>query len=671
MSGESMRIGVGIDPSLVPTQGAVLPMGAGSGQAPPAPPAPAGGTVHPASGGVGGAGQGGVPNLGGSQPIQPPAPPVAPTGTPANAASGGSGTGYVPNWTGGPGGGAPPAQPQNIPPPVTSGVNQSSNGGGSSGGGAAAPSAPSVPTNVQIPYLDLSGDIAAYRSARADGKSLFQGISAAMSPYATRYSRGTTFLRTDGYIDDENKNLRTFQFEDTLTGDLNLARAGDHSLYAEQVRRNEKLGMARRAGGTVASLAGQAARGYYSDEIFSEERVASNLVTQAGAGMLMSGHLGVMGAGALTMAAGTVFSARTAAKESGAGALIHTREMAERPGAQIAFARGFDAKAMVGSYSEPTRQAALAAKDMASYGFQGGEAVYMQAQFNNAVGYAGSAASSEYLASMAVQGVGVGVLSNLASRVNASTGRGDRAVAQDTALRSATDTAFDMGMTADRVAEYVGRRGAVLQGLQERGISAGAGVSEGMDRFARGYESLGAGTPVGYGQHVAQAYGGAAHRASSMMDVGRGLAETAMMASAAVSGGDYFGMMKELERYQSDQGAADRAVRSSLGSGDTTRFALQSIMGQDAAKAISAAGGVPDAGAAPKRADEVAKNVTATLSADAEGKLNTFLLAMSDTFKNIADLLKDRNQGAARRMSAVASGDASGTVFPGGGTSDF
>lgn len=652
MSGESMRIGVGIDPSLVPSQGAVVPMGAGSGQAPPAPPAPAGGTVHPASGGVGGAGQGaGVPNLGGSQPIVPPAPPVAPTGTPANAASGGAGSGA--------GAGAvqpqQPVQPQVIPQPVTSGVNQSSNGGGSSGGGStAAPSTPSVPQNIQIPYLDLAGDLDAYKRARAAGKSVFQGISAAMSPYATRYSRGTHALRDSGYIDDENKNLLNYQFEDTISGDLSLAQEGQHSLYAEQVRRNEKLHMARRAMGGAAALAGQATRGYYSDEIFSEERVASNLVTQAGAGMLMTGHLGVMAAGAVTMGVGTVLGARTAAKESGAGELIHTREMAERPGAQIAFAKGMEVGPNTGRI-----QAARAAHIMKGYGYQAGEAIYMQAQFSNAVGYEGSADATEYLASMANQGVGVGVLSNLAARVGASTGIGDRAAAQAAAMRSATDTAFGMGMTADRVAEYVGRRGAVLQGLQERGISAGADVSEGMDRFARGYESLGAGTPVGYGQHVAQAYGGAAHRASSMMDVGRGLAETAMMASAAVAGGDYFGMMKELERYQSDQGAADRAVRSSLGSGDTTRFALQSIMGQDAAKAISEAGGVPDVGAAPKRPDEIAKGVTVTLSADAETKFTAVFAALAANQKDIIDLIKDRNQGSERRISAVPGGDPS------------
>ena len=654
MSGESMRIGVGIDPSLVPSQGAVVPMGAGSGQAPPAPPAPAGGTVHPASGGVGGAGQGtGVPNLGGSQPIVPPAPPVAPTGTPANAASGGAGTGYVPNWTGGPGGGAPPVQPQGIPPPVTSGVNQSSNGGGSSGGGStAAPSTPSVPQNVQIPYLDLSEDMAAYKRARAAGKSVFQGISAAMSPYATRYSRGTHTLRDSGYIDDENKNLLNYQFEDTISGDLSLAQKDQHSLYAEQVRRNEKLHMARRAMGGAAALAGQATRGYYSDEIFSEERVASNMVTQAGAGMLMTGHLGVMAAGAVTMGVGTIAGARTAAKESGAGELIHTREMAERPGAQIAFAKGMDVGPNTGRI-----QAARAAHIMKGYGYQAGEAIYMQAQFSNAVGYEGSAYATEYLASMANQGVGVGVLSNLAARIGASTKEKNRALAQEAAMSSATDTAFGMGMTADRVAEYVGRRGAVLQGLQERGISAGAGVTGGMDRFVRGYESLDAGTPVGYGQHVAQAYGGAAHRASSMMDVGRGLAETAMMASAAVSGGDYFGMMKELERYQQDPRAADSAVRSSLGSGDTTRFALQSIMGQDAAKAIAEAGGVPDVGAAPSRPNEVAKGVTVTLSADAETKFTAVFAALAANQKDIIELIKDRNQGSERRISAVPGGD--------------
>ena len=652
MSGESMRIGVGIDPSLVPSQGAVVPMGAGSGQAPPAPPAPEGGTVHPASGGVGGAGQG----TGGAWPgyvrnwVQAPAPPVAPTGTPANAASGGAGSGA--------GAGAvqpqQPVQPQVIPQPVTSGVNQSSNGGGSSGGGsAAAPSTPSVPQNVQIPYLDLSGDLDAYRQARAAGKSVFQGISAAMSPYATRYSRGTTELRTRGYIDDENKNLLNYQFEDTISGDLSLAQRGDHSLYAEQVRRNEKLHMARRAMGGAAALAGQATRGYYSDEIFSEERIASNMATQVGSGMLMTGNLAVMGAGALTMGVGAIAGARTAAKESGAGELIHTREMLERPGAHIAFALGKGV-----STNTVTNQALRASTAMAGYGYQAGEAAYMQAQFSGAVGYAGSTESSGYLASMAVQGVGVGVLSNLAARVGASTGIGDRATAQESAMRSATDTAFGMGMTSDRVAEYVGRRGAVLQGLQERGISAGADVSEGMDRFARGYESLGAGTPVGYGQHVAQAYGGAAHRASSMVDVGRGLTETAMMAAAAVSGGDYFGMTKELERYQKDQGAADSAVRSSLGSGDAYRIALQSGMGHDAAKAISDAGGVPDVGAATKRADEVAKGVTATLSADAESKLINVMAILAASQKDIVDLLQDRNSGSARRVSAVLGGDS-------------
>ncbi len=353
------------------------------------------------------------------------------------------------------------------------------------------------------------------------------------------------------------------------------------------------------------------------------------------------------------MGAGAVFGARTAAKESGAGEAIHTREMLERPGASIAFARGMGVSTGV-----VVNQGQRAATAMAGYGYQAGEAAYMQAQFNSAVGYAGSTDSSGYLASMAVQGVGVGVLSNLAARVGASTGTANRATDQETAMRSATDTAFGMGMTSDRVSEYVGRRGAVMQGLQERGISAGADVSEGMDRFVRGYESLGAGTPVGYGQHVAQAYGGAAHRASSMMDVGRGLAETAMMASAAVSGGDYFGMMKELERYQQDPRAADSAVRSSLGSGDTTRFALQSIMGQDAAKAISEAGGVPDVGAAPKRADEVAKGVTATLSADAESKLIAVMTVLAANQKDIIDLVQDRNQGSARRVSAVLGGDS-------------
>lgn len=640
----------------LPGAGQTVPMGSG-GPDPSANPTGTAGGVPSATGSGGGAGQ--PTGTGAAQPVAP-NPSANPNGsaggTPSATGGGqqGGGTGasgvQQPNPQGNPNG--YPVSPAGM----SQGGGSGSGGQPAGGGGASAPALPAALSRVDVPFFALSEDIEAYSRAKSAGANWLGAFRAMRDPFATRHSRTYAAMLQGDLIDDQGQAKQAFTMDDSLYGETTTVLPEQHPVYAARQRYAERVGMMRMgAMGLNSAVSGMAAD-YYSPTAFTDQAMAGNSLKTMGLGLMFTMNPYAIGVGAAMTIGGSVMGINAAASERGLSQGMSMARM-ERPSAIAMAARGEVDPTGSGVHNLAAGAAAMGAK----YGYSYGESVYTMTQLDTATGLAGAGSdrATEQALALSAQGIGPGVSAYLRSQIGMNVARGRRADAAFDATSSAFSGAQALGLTGDRATEYMSRLASYAQGQNELGIGFDDRDVSSTARFSANLGKMGEGSlPAGYAISATTGLMATSRDAANMLNVGGGLAETAIMAAAAAEGGSLKDIRKRARQWSRDPYKTYDALKSQLGDNDAAYEALSSRIGDEAAELMQK-------GVSREEIDKVAPggqvSKMSAMQAEAAAALGNFADTMkriNTEIETIERNLKERERGTKRTLESGFSGSA-------------